>query len=210
MNRVDTRQPSANGLATPNIAKTRLSGSRLMIARAMWLALVIPSLILFIASLPVYYVQIQRACVDLVTCNIAGSLTAKGLQDLPALGFTVSVYATLFTIYFTIMVTIWCVVGFLIFWRRSDEWFALLTAFFLVMFNITYPGFPISALALAYPILTLPIIFLGVLGLASLALFLVLFPNGRLVPRWMVLFLLLAIIWDRLDSFPTHFAIRFE
>jgi hypothetical protein len=173
---------------------TRLSGSRLIIARAVWLALVIPSLGLFVASLPVYYVQIQRACTDLVTCNIAGSLTAKGLQDLPALGLTVSVYATLFIIYFTIIVTIWCVVGFLIFWRRSDEWFALLTAFFLVMFNITYPGFPLSALAIAYPMLTLPIIFLGALGLASLALFLVLFPNGRLVPRWMGLFLLFAMI----------------
>ena len=173
---------------------TRLSGSRLIIARTVWLALVIPSLGLFVASLPVYYVQLQRAGVDLVTCNLSGSLTAKGLQDLPALGLSANSYASLFTIYFTIIVTIWCGVGFLIFWRRSDEWFALVTAFFLVMFNITYPGFPLSALALAYPILTVPIIFLGALGLASLALFLVLFPNGRLVPRWMLLFLLLTII----------------
>jgi hypothetical protein len=173
---------------------TRLSGSRLIIARALWLALVIPSLGLFVASLPVYYVQIQKACVDLVTCNIAGSLTAKGLQDLPALGLSVSGYAALFIIFFTIIVTIWCGVGFLIFWRRSDEWFALVTAFFLVMFNITYPGFPLSALALAYPVLTVPIIFLGALGLASLALFMMLFPNGRLVPRWMGLFLLLTMI----------------
>jgi hypothetical protein len=173
---------------------TRLSGSRLIIARVVWLALVIPSLGLFVASLPVYYVQLQRACVDLVTCNITGALSAKGLQDLPALGLSANSYASLFTIYFTIIVTIWCGVGFLIFWRRSDEWFALVTAFFLVMFNITYPGFPLSALALAYPILTVPIIFLGALGLASLALFLVLFPNGRLVPRWMLLFLLLTII----------------
>jgi hypothetical protein len=171
----------------------RMSGNRLIVARVVWLALVIPSLILFVVSLPVYYAQIQRACGNLVTCNIVGALSAKGLQDLPALGLSVSGYATLFIIYYTIIVTIWCGVGFLIFWRRSDEWFALVTAFFLVMFNITYPGFPLSALALAYPILTVSIIFLGALGLASLSLFLVLFPNGRLVPRWMVLFLLLAL-----------------
>jgi hypothetical protein len=183
---------------------TRLSGSRLIIARTVWLALVIPSLGLFVASLPVYYVLIQKPCVDPVTCNLAGALTAKGLQDLPALGLTVSVYATLFIIYFTIIVTIWCGVGFLIFWRRSDEWFALVTAFFLVMFNITYPGFPLSALAIAYPILTLPIIFLSALGLASLAFFLVLFPNGRLVPRWMVLFLLLATIGTVSTVFPSN------
>jgi len=202
MNRVNTQQQSASGLAASSTAKTRLSGSRLIIARAVWLALVIPSLGLFVASLPLYYLQIQRACVDLVTCNLAGALTAKGLQDLPALGLSASGYAALLTIFFTIIVTIWCGVGFLIFWRRSDEWFALVTAFFLVMFNITYPGFSISALAFAYPALTVPITFMSALGLASLALFLVLFPNGRLVPRWMGLFLLLAMIGTVSTALP--------
>jgi len=163
-------------------------------ARAAWLVLVVPSLGLFVASLPAYYAQIQRACVDLVTCNLTGALTAKGLQELPALGLSVSGYAALLTIFFTLIVAIWSGIGLLIFWRRSDEWFALLSAFFLVMFNTTYPGFPISALALAYPALDVPITFMSVLGLASLALFLVLFPNGRLVPRWMALFLLLAMM----------------
>lgn len=172
----------------------RLSGSRLIIARAVWLALVIPSLGLFVASLPVYYVQIQKACVDLATCNLTGALNAKGLHDLSTFGLSASAYAALLIIFFTIIAAIWGGIGFLIFWRRSDEWFALVTAFFLVMFNITYPEFPLSALALAYPILTVPIIIMGALGLASLALFLVLFPNGRLVPRWMGLFLLLTMI----------------
>jgi hypothetical protein len=205
MNRVNTQQQSANGLAAASTAKTRFTGSWLILARVLWLALVIPSLGFFVASLPVYYMQIQRACIDLVTCNIAGALTAKGLQDLPALGLSASAYAALFTIYFTIIVTIWCGVGFLIFWRRSDEWFALLTAFFLVMFNITYPGFPISALSLAYPALTVPIMLISMLGLASLALFLVLFPNGRLVPRWMGLILLLAIISTVSTALPPTF-----
>jgi hypothetical protein len=194
MNVADTERKSASGSVVSSTANTRLSGTRLIIARAMWLALVVPSVGLFVASLPVYYAQIQRACVDLATCNLNGALTAKGLQALASIGFSASGYAALFTIFYALIAAIWSGIGFLIFWRRSDEWFALVTAFFLVMFNITYPGFPLSALALAYPILTVPIIFLGALGLASLALFLVLFPNGRLVPRWMVLFLLLAII----------------
>jgi hypothetical protein len=194
MNRSDAPQKIGSGSAVSSTAKTRLSGSRLILARALWLALVVPSLGFFVASLPVYFAQIQRACVDLVTCNVAGTLTAKGLQQLPTLGLSVSGYAALLTIFFTIIVAIWSGIGFLIFWRRSDEWFALLTAFFLVMFNTTYPGFPISALALAYPALTVPIMFLSGLGLASIVLFLVLFPNGRLVPRWMGPFLLFGII----------------
>src|SRR6516164_11307503 len=129
-------------------SKMRLSGFRLMIARVVWLGLVIPSLVLFIASLPVYYAQIQKPCGDVTTCNIAGALTTQGLQGLPAFGLSASSYAALLTVFFTIIVTIWCGVGLLIFWRRSDEWFALLTAFFLVMFNITYPGFATSTLAL--------------------------------------------------------------
>jgi hypothetical protein len=182
------------GSAVASTASTRLTGFRLLIARTVWLALIISSMGLFVASLPVYYTQIQKACVDAVTCNIAGALMTTGLQQLPAFGLSVSGYAALLTLFFTIIAAIWSGIGFLIFWRRSDEWFALLTAFFLVMFNITYPGFPISALALAYPALDVPITLMGALGLASLALFVVLFPNGRLVPRWMLLFLLLFII----------------
>ena len=84
MNVSSTEQTSRSGSVVTGSATTRLSGSRLIIARTVWLALVVPSVGLFIASLPVYYAQIQRACVDPVTCNIAGTLTAKGLQELPA------------------------------------------------------------------------------------------------------------------------------
>src|SRR6266849_6749167 len=189
-----TEPTSGSGSVVSSAGKTRLSGSRLIIARAVWLALVIPGLGLFVASLPGFYALLQRPCVDPVTCNVAGTLTAKGLQELPALGISVSGYAALLTIFFTIIVAIWSGVGFLIFWRRSDEWFALLTAFFLVTFNTTYPGFPITALALTFPALNVPITIASVLALASLALFLMLFPDGRLVSRWMWPFLVLLMI----------------
>ena len=69
MNLADTERKSGSGLNVSGTA--RLSGFRLIMARGVWLALVVPSMGLFVASLPVYYVQIQRACVDLVTCNLA-------------------------------------------------------------------------------------------------------------------------------------------
>lgn len=202
MNVSGTEQTGGRESVSSTAGKMRLSGSRLVIARIVWLALVVPSLGLFVASLPVYYAHIQRPCADPITCNIAGALTAKGIQELPALGLSASSFAAFLTIFFTIIVAIWSGVGFLIFWRRSDEWFALLTAFFLVMFNTTYPGFPISALALAYPALNVPITFMGALGLASLALFLMLFPNGRLVPRWTWPFLLLLLLGTISTALP--------
>ena len=181
-----TKQQSAENMS--------LSGSWLLIARTVWLVLVIPSLLLFVVGLPVYYAQIQRPCVDPTTCNIVFALTAKGLRALSALGFSVSGYAAFGTLFWAIIVAIWSGIGFLIFWRRSNEWFALLAAFALLMFNITYPGLSNSTLALVYPVLNLPITLLGLLGQFSITMFLLLFPSGRLVPRWTGLIIPLVIV----------------
>ena len=202
MNRSDTDGKNVNRAAVSNTATTHLTGSWLIIARTVWLMLVVPGLGLFVASLPAYYQQLQRACVDPVTCNLYGSLTAQGLAALTTTGFTMSGYAAFTTIFLTIIVAIWSGVGFLIFWRRSDDWLALLSAFFLVMFNITYPGSCAYALAIAYPVLNLPLIFISAIGQASIILFMMLFPNGRLVPRWMGLFMLLGIISIVSSVFP--------
>jgi hypothetical protein len=202
MKLADTDGKNVNGAAVSYTATTHLTGFWLIIARTVWLMLVVPGLGLFVASLPTYYQQLQRACVDPVTCNLYGSLNAQGLAALTTTGFTMSGYAAFTTIFFTIIVAIWCGVGFLIFLRRSDDWFALLSAFFLVMFNITYPGSPAYALAIAYPFFNLPITFISAIGQASIILFLMLFPNGRLVPRWMGLFLLLGIISIVSSVFP--------
>ncbi|TMD22796.1 MAG: hypothetical protein E6J04_21320, partial [Chloroflexi bacterium] len=131
------------------------------------MALVPPSVALFIAGLPVYYAQLQRACIGPVECNIAGALTARGLQALLALGVSASEYATFYTIFWVIIAAIWCGIGFLLFWRRSDDWLALLAAFFLVMFITTFQGLPISALALAYPALNLPTPLMSAIGQVS-------------------------------------------
>ncbi len=101
MNLSDTEEKSASGAVVSNTANTRLSGPWLIVARVVWLALVVPSLGLFVISLPVYYQQLQRACVGPVMCNnLAGALPAKELQALSTIGFSVSGYAALLTIFF--------------------------------------------------------------------------------------------------------------
>ncbi len=204
MNLSDTKGKSASGAVVSNTANTRLSGSWLIIARTVWLVLAIASLGLFIASLLVSYQQMLRVCVDPVTCTyLRGALPARGLQALTSSGFSVSEYAAVVTIFFAITAAFWYAAGFLIFWRRSDDWLALLAAFSLVMFNVTSLGSTASALALAYPILTLPLNLVDFLGQVSLAVFFLLFPNGRLVPRWMGLILLLDISYTFLNIFPS-------
>src|SRR5260370_35289951 len=168
MTRSDTEQKSASEAAISNTANTRLTGSWLIIARTVWLALVIPSLGLCIASLIVSYQQMQTVCVDPVTCNLTGELPVQLLHALLTLGISASGYAALLTILNVITAAIWYGVGFIIFWRRSDDWLALLAAFVLVMFNVTSlsnNNVP-SALALASPILALPLSVMNFLGLA--------------------------------------------
>ncbi len=202
MNRYNTEQKSGSHSAVSSTANTRLSGPWLIIARAVWLALIIPSLGLFVAGLPAYYQQLQTPCVGPVTCNIAGALTARGLQALLALGISASGYAAFYTIFWVIVAALWCGIGFLLFWRRSDDWLALLAAFFLVMFVTTFPGLPTSALALIYPALDLPTTLMSALGQVSIGAFFLLFPSGRLVPRWMGVFLLLLILQTVSSLFP--------
>jgi hypothetical protein len=192
---LDTEQKGANGAIDSNVANTRLTDSWLIIARVLWLALVHPSLGLLVASIPAYYQQLQRGCVDTLTCSVSGALPTQMQQSLSTIGLSASGYATLLTIFFVVIAAIWYGVGFLIFWRRSDDWLALLTALFLIMSN--------GGLALPSPILTLPYSLMTFLGDVSISVFFLLFPNGRFVPRWMGLILLLDIINSFLNDLPS-------
>lgn len=170
-----------------NRATTRLTGSALTLARALWLLIVIPSLALFIVGLPVYYHRLLQPCVDAASCSVAMALSAKGIRAFAALGVSMQDYATFSIIFWLIVVGAWTMVGFLIFWRASDDRFALLAAFALVMFNLSYPGLSATALTLSYHALNMPIALVSTLGLISFTLFFLLFPNGRLLPRWTAL-----------------------
>ena len=194
MSQAKTQQQSASASVASHVAHKRLSGPSLVIARVVWLVLVLSSLGLFVVGLPAYYQQLQRPCVDLTTCNIAFALTAKGLHAFAAFGVSAGEYAAFITLFWVAIVAIWSGTGFLIFWRRSDEWFALLAAFALMMFNLTYPGLSASVLLISYPLLNLPLTILDLLGQVSFALFFLLFPNGRLVPRWMGLIIPLVVV----------------
>ena len=191
MSRLNAQQQSRSMIPVHGTTNTHLSGSQLVTARIVWLLLVIPSLSLFVVGLPVYFVQLQRPCADAVTCNIPFALTARGLRAIAVLGFSAFGYAAFTTLFWTLIFIIWSGIGLLIFFRKSNDRMALLTAFFLVMFNM---GTSTIALPLAYPVLALPVIFISLLGQVALGLFFLLFPNGRLVPRWMGVIIPLIII----------------
>jgi hypothetical protein len=203
MNGSGTQPTSRSGAVLSPTLTTRLSGALLLMARAVWLVLVVPSLGLFVVGLPVYSQQLQRAQVCGPGACLNGGLTVKDLQDLVSHGISVNGYAAVLTIFIAIIVAIWCAVGFLLFWRRSDDWLALLAAFFLVMLGITLNGNALLALALTSPALPVPFSLVSFLAGVSFSGFFLFFPTGRLVPRWMGLILLLNIISAFLGNFPS-------
>jgi len=121
MNRSDPEGKSARQSIVSSTANTRLSGSWLIVARVVWIMLVVLSLGLFVIGLLAYDQLLQRACDDPVCGGIAGALNTQGLQALTSSGFSLTRYAALVTIFHAMIAAIWCVVGFFIFWRRSND-----------------------------------------------------------------------------------------
>jgi len=165
----------------------RLSGRVLLLARVAWLAVAVLVLGVFVAG-EFLYMEGLRTTVceeDAQTCLRYGLLTPANAQELEDLGLSVGFYAAFDAAINGVFVAVWLAVGAMVFWRRSDDWVALLVALFLVTygpmsFGPVAPGF----LAEEYPALWWPISGLQFLGQACLAFFFCLFPSGRFVPRW--------------------------
>ena len=174
-------------------SETRLQGRRLVLAQLGWLLLVAPTLALFVGSLPVYYTRLQVPCVGVVACSLNGALSAAGFRALQAVGFSPSGYAA-YTIVLTLVITLlWSAVGLVIFWRRSDDWVALLTALTLVLYIPGQQDGALAALAFTHPVWSVPVEVAMFMSEAPIVFFLLLFPGGQFAPRWTRWVVLIAL-----------------
>jgi len=169
-------------------ANARLRGGRLVFARICWLVLAAPAVPIFVTGLPLYFANLQVAC-NSYSCNY-GQLRLQSAQLLQNLGISLSAYA-LFALMLTIAITmVWFIVAGVIFWRKSDDWIALLVSLALVLFGGS--GGINSGLMWSNPAWMVLVAFFLFLGLTALILVFLLFPDGRFAPRWMGL---LAVVW---------------
>ena len=176
-----------------NADDTRLRGRWLALAWLVWGALVILYLSSFLASLPVYFALLQRAC--RATSCASGQLNPDTLQRLSAFGFSTSLYS-LFFIFLNVLVALVCVaLGVLLLTRKSNDWMALLVAFWLVAVlgtdNITTDW---TTLHLALGQVLSPVFFSCIIFLDTISTFLVfaLLPTGRFIPRWIRWFVIMG------------------
>jgi hypothetical protein len=175
----DTERKSESGSVNSSTATTRLSGSRLILARVLWVAVVTLIVALFLVMLPAYYALLQTVCTG-ATCAPTQP-TPDSAQGIQKLGLSLGAYAT-FTLALTIALAFLCIaVSAVIFWRKSDDWMALLVALGVVALGTLYVTFTLLGSHSAWQMLA---IVLNVLGNGVFFLVCSLFPNGRFVPRW--------------------------
>ncbi len=129
-------------------------------------------------SIPAYY--------DWLTHFSDPSLDPTTVRtNLEAAGISIDSYARYELLMGVTSAIVCSVVSVIIFWRRSDDWMALLTSLGLLAFGIFFraDGGP-TALVEQYPAVSLPVNLLALFGSMSFMLFVFLFPSGRFVPRW--------------------------
>jgi signal transduction histidine kinase len=161
---------------------TALHGRWLLVARVAWVVAALLAVMVFVAGLPAYYEQLRTFSGPI------GAFFSPEIEDpaavranLARLGLSAGFYAAYIVALEVLLTFAFCVVGTVIFWRRSDDWMALLAAIFLML---QVGEAPTLALAATYHSWWFPVDLLGVLAVASFILFFYLFPDGRFVPRW--------------------------
>jgi hypothetical protein len=160
---------------------TRLHGRWLLLARVGWVIVVVLALGLFIASISTYVAYLHYLCSS-SQCLYNGQLTPADVGQLRAWGLSLDFYAIIQVALIILEFLVFGVVGAVVFWRRSDDWLALLTSWYMVLF-------PLGALD-SYILHTLPpswwlaIAMVSFLGEVSAFILGYIFPSGHFVPRW--------------------------
>src|SRR6266516_3725131 len=159
---------------------TRLHGRWLLLARGLWITLVVLTLTIFGASLPVYIAQLQTPCAGSVCWYT--QLSPEQAGTLKGMGLSLGDY-TAYTVALTLAsVGVCLVVSTLIVLRRSDDRMALLVALTLVTFG---PLIATNAVSASLSPWRVPNECLAFLALSLLVLVFLLFPSGQFVPHWM-------------------------
>jgi hypothetical protein len=152
----------------------------LLLARGLWLILVILTLAIFFASLPLYIGLLQTPCVG-PACGYQ-QLSPEQAATLEGIGFFPGVFIGFSVALVFILLVVCLAASMVIVWRRPDDRMAFIVALFLVtlspfnvMFNVSASPSPLQV----------PNECLNFLFATLLPLILALFPSGHFVPRWM-------------------------
>ena len=188
----DQHGPPTMAASRERHSYARVPGRWLLLARGIWITLVVLSLGTFFASLPVYIAQQQTLCAG-TECTYGMLLTPSQAEVLKGIGLSLSDYAAS-SVAFTLATIVLClVVSTLIVWRRPDDRMAILVALMLVTFGPLGATITVAASSSPWRVPTACLVFLA---LALFVLVFLLFPTGQFVPsftRWIAVVCLAAL-----------------
>jgi hypothetical protein len=171
-------------------SSARLQGRWLLLARGVWIALVVLTLAIFFASIPAYLTQLQTPCAA-TACGYRVLLTPGQVGALKGIGLSPGDYAA-YTVALMLATMVVCLgVSTLIILRRSDDRMAMLVALLLVTLG---PVIATSSVAASPSPWRVPNACLYFLALALTVLVFLLFPSGRFVPRWTFVIFLAGLL----------------
>jgi hypothetical protein len=168
-------------IADHRISKIPLLGRWLLLARAAALGLVVMTVLLKIADVPLRFEQLQIVCTNAACGEDIARLTPSLVRVLDGLGYTVAGYAA-YTVSINLVMTLVCwVIAGVIFWRKFNDPMALFLALCLVLLGSAFTGHASMGDSFIWSLLWKIVEFF-----ASVSLILVfcLFPSGRWVPSW--------------------------
>jgi len=170
-----------------SVVKPRRTGLRL--AQAGWALILVATVILVVGSLPARFDQLNRVAPDLVA--LSGALGPREAQALAQAGISLTFYAAYFTVLEGLSAFGGILVGAIIFWKRRDNWMAMLVSVALITLGASLTPLvnSVAGLSRAASILVTLVQFIGV-GPSMLVFFL--FPDGKFVPSWVRW---IALVW---------------
>lgn len=186
--RAALRTSAHETLAAPSNGSTRLQGWPLVVARTLTFAIVAFTVGIYLLALPRLVSQLATPCTD---TNGSCIISPQQVTSLADFGITPHGLAVAVTVLTYLSIALVAGVAAVLFWRRSDDWMALLVALTLVLmpsvFTPVGQGLPRNweGLGQVYNTATFTTLYL-LMGL---------FPSGRFVPRWLWLPILLQLLF---------------
>jgi len=188
---------------------TILTGPILSVARLVWLVVTLTVIGLQIIGLPTYYRRISTPCLLAAEiCEEDNLFTPAEAEELTGAGLSLSQFMAIIVVLEALLLSIWIGTGVVIFVLRSNDWMALLVSLTLIIFSsATFISGAFEAAAIAVPGLRWLVLALTLLGDGLITAFFLLFPNGRLVPRWLWWLIPVRLAIALLEYFPFYQAL---
>ena len=184
MTSADDREATTGGGAT------RLTGGRLLAARVAWLIGVGITLAVFATSIRDYLESMRHPGL------LNAALPPRAVAALQRAGVSLGAYAWASLVVILLITLVSLALALVLFWRRGDDWMALLVSVFILSYTTANIGVPTNPAPIqGWSVGAAFTVFWGALTFGLWFGVLLVFPSGRFAPRWSLWFLVVATLW---------------